>query len=423
MNIGKVVTKLGLTNSTELLQEQWESSKHSKPPKRLFFLSPEFIVDACQAIPLPAEVAQAAIAVSQRIATDAALQALAWHYHYCLFCCRNYPENNIDRWPFLTGILQDDAGMFYVLVLLSGLPEMQALHRARSIPPKVTHDTLFQVRFAILNTYRRKHGNWGLTPHNIMWFMNHFKGKLFQFGRLQFQFGSFGYRLRAFRHQTSGIVVALSENGVRYTADGQVEGPGRIHSHNTGDVWTSQLVLTDDKITGYPILPTGCTLRQKVCISTTEWRQVLAPGDPVLNIHIPPGGSMGYDLCGQSFRAALKFFPQYFSNKPFVSFCCASWLFDNQLEELLPATSNIARFQREVYLFPFFSDDLHLLKVVFGHVPEDLSKVPRDTTLQRALLDRLIAGGQLCAKAGGCFLLPDDFNWGIQVYRRQKFPW
>lgn len=423
MELKKVMAELRLPETTELvqvLQVGWEATQKSIPSDTISFLSLGFVADGCRRIRLPEEITQAAIIASRRITPNLALRALAWHCHCCLFRCAAYPQANINRWPFLTKILQDAAGMFYFLVLLSGLPKMQAIYRARSILTDIMHDTLSQVKSAT-KRYHKKYGNWGLTVHDIGWFMNHFYGKLFQLGRLQFQFGFFQYRLWAFRHRASGTVMALSEGGIRYLADGQVDGAGRIY--DTTGAWTSQLVLTNDEIIGYPILPTGCALQRKVRFSTGEWQQVLAPGDPVLNIHIPGGGPMNYNLCGKSFQSALKFFPRYFPEKPFVCFCCSSWLLDAQLEELLPPTSNLVRFQQEVYLFPLLSDDLHLLKVVFGGVPRDLTKASRDTVLQRALLDRLLAGHRLRAKAGGFFLLPDDFNWGAQVYRTQAFPW
>jgi len=96
---------------------------------------------------------------------------------------------------------------------------------------------------------------------------------------------------------------------------------------------------------------------------------------------------------------------------------------NSRLQELLPPSSNLVRFQREVYLLPYETDDMQLVNVILGGVPEDPEKAPRDTALQRALLDELIAGRHDDTRAGACFLLPEDFNWGRQVYLRQELPW
>jgi hypothetical protein len=76
--------------------------------------------------------------------------------------------------------------------------------------------------------------------------------------------------------------------------------------------------------------------------------------------------------------------------------------------------------QREVYLLPGNTSGASTLLRVFGAVPEDLTRAPRDTTLRRAILDHLEAGGHL--SSGKCFLLREDLRWASQVYRRQVWP-
>jgi len=384
VKLKEVAAQLGLKKGAELLELEWESSQNSMPPEGPPFLAPEFVTDACRALYLPQEVTQKALAASRRIAAHPALRALVWHCHYCLLRCPNYLLRKVRDWPSLEVMLQDDAGMFYFLVLLSAVPQMQAIHRAHAVPPDIVRDTLLSLKSA-MGGYRKEHGTWGVTGHNVGWLSNHLRGILYRLGRLHFQFGSFHYKLRAFRHSTLGAVVALSEEGVRYRSDGQI----CRADDDTSEAWSSELITTDDEITGNPILPTGAAVQKKVTLAAAQWRQVLAPGDPVLNIHIPGGGPMDHDLCGQSFRTALDFFPRHFPERPFVAFCCSSWILNTCLEELLPPTSNLVRFQQEVYIFPTQLDEQGILKVALGGVPEDLSKAPRDTTLQRAVLDTM----------------------------------
>ncbi len=388
------------------------------PAGPLFFLAPKFLTDACEYVKVPPEVAQAAVAAAARIAGNPSLRALAWHCHHSLFRAEDYPRDCIRQWPTLEGTLGDDAGMFYLLALLSGVPGMRAIHEARRIPPAVVRDTVSQIR-ARLETYRAEHGAWGMTPHYVGWFMNHLTGRLYRLVRLQFQFGSFGYKLRAFRHRASGTLVALSEGGVRYRADGQV---CRKNDDDAG-AWTAELTITDDEITGNPILPAGLAREVAVTLPAAEWRQALAPGDPILNIHIPGGEPMDFERCGQSLRAVPEFFGRYYPERPFLGICCGSWILNSAIQELLPDTSNLVRFQREVYLFPIGLGDETLPHAIFGGVPEDLSKAPRDTAFQRAYLDRELSGEPVVAGAGGCLFFPEDMNWGAQVYLNQEFPW
>jgi len=92
-----------------------------------------------------------------------------------------------------------------------------------------------------------------------------------------------------------------------------------------------------------------------------------------------------------------------------------SWVLDGQFEQLLPATSNLARFQQEVYLFPVKSEGVPMLSI-FGCKRSDPADLPRRTTMQRAFADHLRRGGHF--RGGGCFLMSEDFDWGSQVYRR-----
>ncbi|WP_208875729.1 acyltransferase domain-containing protein [Streptomyces armeniacus] len=121
-------------------------------------------------------------------------------------------------------------------------------------------------------------------------------------------------------------------------------------------------------------------------------------GEPVLNVHIPGDGPMKPALCDASFAAARDFAARHFPATPYTYATCHSWLLDGQLAASLPADANIVRFQRRFRLFgsrPVCDDDV--LEFVF-HVPPgtagpDLDQLPRDTALQRAILDRLRSGG------------------------------
>lgn len=420
MQLEDVVNRLGLEESAALLSREWECSQRAMPQGELPFLADEHTAWACQEAYLPKEIAQVATPFGRRIASCSALSALAWHFHHCLVLSTSYSREDMFRWPSLEGALQDDAGTFYLLVLLSGLPHMQAIHRAHAVPADVVRDTVLDVKLW-LEVQRRQHPHspWGLTPYNVGWLANHIRGEIYRLVRLQFQFATFGYPLRAFRHLGARTVVAIAEKGVRFQANG-----GRDASQpDEPGAWTSRLVATDEAIIANPILPTGRALAQEVRLLASEWEQVLAPGQPALNLHIPAGGPLDHRLCGESFQRAMEFFPRHFPERPFDVFCCGSWLLNAQIEQFLPASSNIVRFQREFYLFPIPLDSRYLLSRVFGEVPDNIAVAPRKTGFQRALAEFLHGGGRLQPSGGGCFLLPEDLDWGAQVYRRQDFPW
>ena len=123
----------------------------------------------------------------------------------------------------------------------------------------------------------------------------------------------------------------------------------------------------------------------------------------------------------KSFRVAMAFFPRYFPKRPYKAFYCGSWLLDTQLEGWLPPVSNLVRFLKEFYLIPGGISETSILQTVFGGVPEDLSRAPRETTLQRAILDHLLDGKRIDPGAGKCFLFPEDLDWVVRFTEHQSF--
>lgn len=119
------------------------------------------------------------------------------------------------------------------------------------------------------------------------------------------------------------------------------------------------------------------------------------PGEWILGVHIPEAGPLTPEAVDDSFAQAKRFFAAHFPEKPVRVANLDSWLIDPYLLDNLPADSNIVRFGRRftpygtpkdnqgaaVY-FTFRTRDLH-----------GLDRLPRDTALQRLVLDRIAAGG------------------------------
>ena len=414
MTCAEAMERLHIPGAADVFAENWDHIQSLRPDGEIPFLQRDVVGEACRLIHLPDDMARAAIDAAGRIAEHDAACALAWWCHHRLFVADG-PPPRIRDWPLLTDALGRDAGMFNVLLLLAGTPRVKEIHRERGISERVSRDSLSDLEVCLpTEDYTRTFGHWGISLRILDWLMLTWRGELYRLGRLQFVPASFGGKLRVFRHRGDGAVVALSEEGVTYRADGQVNGAGGVADE--AGAWTSALTLSDDEAIGHPISPLGHAVRSPLRLSMAEWEQVLAPGDPTLDMHIPAGPPMAFDLCGESICEALDFFPKHFPEKPFVALTSFSWLLDAQFEVLLPPTSNLVRFQKEVYLFPILSSGATTLKTVFGRVTSNPAELPRETTMQRALAEHLERGGHF--RGAGCFLLPDDLSWGGQVYRR-----
>lgn len=127
----------------------------------------------------------------------------------------------------------------------------------------------------------------------------------------------------------------------------------------------------------------------------------LAAGAPVLGVHIPESGPMSPEACDESFRLARTFFPRYFPEQSFRVATCGSWLLDDQLEEYLPATSNIVRFQKRFHLLPEARDgDRDIFWFVFDRPPDALDTLEPCSTLRRAILSHVRSGRHWRVRSG-----------------------
>ena len=408
IELQRVVEALDLGEHRELLRQEWQASQEVLPVGGLPFLQADVAADSCRTVSLPEEAVAPVQEAARRLDSDGPLQALVWLAHRALFAVAKRPDHS--PWTRLEGQLGEAAPSFYLLVALSGLPRARALHDARGIPEEVRCDTYLDIALWA-QEYHAEHGVWGIRAGLLGWFMNHLWGELYRIGRLQYMLRPFPGRLLAFRNTGTDEVVALAEDGLQFRRDGQCDGTNDVFDE---EPWTSRLSVDERGARGNPISPKGHAVRTEVFLPADHWEQALARGDTVLDMHIPAAEPMAYDACGASMRAAPEFFRAYFPEMPFKAFSCTSWLLDSQLPALLPPSSNLVRFMQELYLWPRLGNGEQTFERVFSGVPADLTKAPRDTTLRRAILDHVLAGGQM--RSGGMFLLTGDLDWGRQVY-------
>jgi GNAT-like C-terminal domain/N-acyltransferase N-terminal domain len=133
------------------------------------------------------------------------------------------------------------------------------------------------------------------------------------------------------------------------------------------------------------------------------------PGDWVLSTHIPRRSEVGGSRSGSlapasvddSFRRAVGYFAAHFPDVRTVDFWCSSWLLDPVLAAALPDT-NIAAFQRRWALEDQTTDgDEDAVFFTFARRPPvEVAELPRRTRLERAVVDRLVAGEHWAVRSG-----------------------
>ena len=353
--------------------------------------------------------------VAAAVRADDALRRLAWHAYWRVFLA---PEPCAPAdWPEPARHLGDEAGLFYLLVGIAGVPLVRRHHRSLGIAEEVTRETTQQVRRYCDDNYRRGHGGRpGLYQGQMGWLRNYTREKYVRLGRLEYWLGANPYRLKAFRNVRTGQVAALAPDGTRFADNGLIYRKQEDCRDEEG--WTATLTRDDCGATGYLVDPNGVGTREKVTLPVPDWQCVLKYGDPVLMMHIPSGGKMTREACRESLERASAFFPRHFPSELPRAVVCTSWIFSPMLQRIFPPEANLCAFQRNLYLFPVPSGPWDGLWFVFlcRTQPEDLREVPRDTSLQRGILEFLQDGGRWCA--GGMFILMDDIaKFGAEPYR------
>jgi len=222
---------------------------------------------------------------------------------------------------------------FHVLVFLACRPHVLAHHREHGVGRDVSRRTLADLGRHVA-VHRRRYGVGGLVARH--WIGLHFRGEIYQLGRLQFQ---------------------------RSTVLGRV--------------------ARDAGAAGLPY----------------------APDDPALSLHIPSfHGPLDEAACDASLALAREFFPRHFPAEDYRVATCESWLLDPQLRDLLPARSNILRFQERFRVTAAApepdADDASTIGFVFGDPDLPVSALPRRTSLERAVHDHLRDGGHFHNRTG-----------------------
>jgi len=322
--------------------------------------------------------------------------------------------------PTVQSVFGERTSLFYVLAYMAALPYAEKEYLRRGIGAEVFDATMSDFGLWLFYIYERT-GRWGFD--RFMWIWLHLTGELFRLGRLQYVLTNFEFGVAAFRHKNTRRVLLLADPEVKLRADGCALGAGRVHLDDdqpveaeppSAETWQATFTESADGWCGNPVVPYGNVLKPQLFLPRPEWECLLRRGDPVLDVHIPRYAPFTVEACRDSLRQACDFFPAQYPQRLFKATFCHTWFFTPQLQQILPAESNIVRFQREFYLFPHPGGPGFLWSFVFSETEFDPAKAPRDTSLRRAVLDWLGDGKELFDLPGVLFHSPEE--WGSQPY-------
>ena len=393
-----------------ILTDEWAASSAARaaagasPPDLLAPATVERNLEFCG---IASEHRRIVLDALRSLVAEPEVVSLAGHLRHRLFqtdCKTAIWPDVADRSPLLA--------FLYLVVGVSMAPAVRELHEARGIDASVTRDTCNEVAGFCANHLVAHPGTPGLLPLQLYWLRHYPAGRLFRVGRFEYMVGEHRHAGPVYRHRERGWTLALADPMRAYTADGLEQCDPDVPG-----AWTPVVDETDGVVRGNPIDPRGVALRPTVTLPAAEWERVLAPGDPVLDLHIPAGGGMTPVAVADSFARSFGFFEGYVTTSHLKGIVCRSWVFNTQLEERLP-DSNLAGLMRQVYLVPARGSGKDGLFFIFCRDYDRLEEYPRQTRLQRALLDVLEGGGRL--RATGMVMLRDDIErMGNRPYRSE----
>lgn len=242
-----------------------------------------------------------------------------------------------EKQAFLTERLGADAACFLACVFDKGFDRLQERYRERKIPESVLADTLTDIDRRASNHFIMT-GHGGIDSYQWLWW--HMTGRLFQIGRLQFLmphvFEVPAYVLKQ-QHTGELQVVAAGDTGV--TEDGFL-------TEDT-PAFVTKFLQNADGILAHPVNRAGDILSQAAWFPSVDYHCVLAPGDAVIEVHIPAGGKMPAADCDAAMRRAIEFAKRYFPEYDYRAFFICSWFLDEAVEALLDGSSNIVQFARQ----------------------------------------------------------------------------
>lgn len=137
-------------------------------------------------------------------------------------------------------------------------------------------------------------------------------------------------------------------------------------------------------------------------IGDFEFELTKHEGKDVLGVHIPKGTRLNVQRNLQSFREALDFFAQYYSEYDMSGLVCESWLLNPHIEEIMGKKTNISLFGD---MFDRFDIGDTVGKSIYRFVynlstPCPVEELIQETSLQRNIKNYLKAGNKVLNYGG-----------------------
>ena len=291
--------------------------------------------------------------------------------------CARFPE---ERHP-----------MFAFLCLVPFIGKTREDLVRRGLPADIVAQTVNQYEDCLF-VYEKRFGRLGINMRYFNHLQEYVDCEILNVDRLRFGFVPLRHPIYLLRRRSDGeYLLLMGEREI--TADGLC---AKDASSGTAAAFTAFFEETTEYYRGTPVGEDGKCTPQISSYNKSEYELVLRKGDLCLATHIHPYGELSREACFASYRRALDLMKKHYPELDFKAFSCSSWMMSPELKDVMREGSKVLDFQSFYLRFPVPTQGKAVLNFVF-YMPdaEDYTKLPEDTSLQRALKQRYLAGGRL----------------------------
>jgi hypothetical protein len=354
-------------------------------------LSKEVTQDYCRKIRMPEGATRILLEITERINRDEKLYEIYKEFYV------NYIDSGywttvwepLNIHPYVEETFGNHASLFYLHAALERLPRTEQKYSEWGIGEDIFVETLRDIGVWVQNAYNLV-GYYAIR--NFSWIWRHLEAKLFRLGRMQYLAQPYKGDVKGFYNPQKDIVLFLCNTGLELRANGDKQGVCK--KEKTTDGFVTEYQETDEYYVGNPVTPYGKGLKTQVKLKKEEWQKVLDQEDCLLDLHIPRDGEFDMKTITDSYLQAKEFFAKHFPELAVKGMVCHTWLFTPQLQEMLPQTSKIVKFQRQFYLYPTDGSVSFLWNFVFDELTQEKDAKP-DNFLRSQVLNYLKDGKEI----------------------------
>jgi len=179
----ELLIRLGMDvgGAPEAWRVSYARAASSYPPGGPDFLTDDYIDDANTCLRLNAAQLAAVKEAAALVRASGDLSMFVWLWFVCVF---DDNAGSPARWP-VPECLNAYSGMPHALIYISALPRLKKYYESLNIDEAILADTVSDIAFN-MDEYKIKFGEYGVGEYRAEWLLNHFTGRLFMLGRLQF---------------------------------------------------------------------------------------------------------------------------------------------------------------------------------------------------------------------------------------------